>query len=96
MKPLAAAVAIVTLIATPHVATAQTGTAPFCLQNGNGARCVFSTMGECEAARGNTSSGQCMTGTDARGTTGLGERRDSSSGAKLPAAIPPWPPERVK
>jgi hypothetical protein len=96
MKTLAAAVAIVTLSVTPQVAAQQTGTAPFCLQNGDGARCVFGTMGECEAARGNTSPGQCMTGTDARGTTGLGDRRDSSSGAKLPDAIPPWPPERAK
>ncbi len=52
MKPLAAAVAMVALSVTPQVAAAQTGTAPFCLQNGDGARCVFGTMGECEAAKG--------------------------------------------
>jgi hypothetical protein len=96
MKSLAAVVAIVLVGATSHAAAQQSGTAPFCLQNGNGARCVFGTMGECEAARGNTSSGQCMTRTDASGTTGLGDRRDGTTGAKLPDAIPRWPPERPR
>ena len=75
MKSLAATAAIVVLLVLPDGVNAQTGTAPFCLQVPNSsARCVYGTLGECEAARGNTSPGQCMTRTDAHGTTGLGER----------------------
>jgi hypothetical protein len=73
MKALATT-AIVALFALPQLAAAQSGNAPFCLQTAGGARCVFSTMGECESARGSSSAGQCMTRTDANGTTGLGER----------------------
>jgi hypothetical protein len=72
MKLLTAAAAMIALSFVPQAAAAQTGSAPFCLQTAAGARCVFGTMSECESARGN-SSGQCMTRTDARGTTGLGE-----------------------
>ena len=57
---------------TPQIANAQTGSAPFCLQTAAGAQCVFGTMTECENARGDAP-GQCMTRTDARGTTGLGD-----------------------
>src|SRR5688500_16804995 len=63
-------VAIGLLCAIPHVAAAQTGAAPFCLQTvGGGVRCVFGTMGECERARANPSSSQCITRSDAQGTT---------------------------
>jgi hypothetical protein len=91
MKSLAAFAAIVTLCVTPNVAAAQTGTAPFCLQTATGTRCAFGTMGECESARGNTgdtSPGQCITRTDAQGTTGLGERPDNRSGGTRVAPPP--------
>ena len=75
MKSLAAAVAIVALCATPQVAAAQTGISPYCLQTAMGTRCMFSTMAECEAAKGKTTYfEQCMTRTDAQETTGLGQR----------------------
>jgi hypothetical protein len=73
MKIFAIPAAIAALCAMPQFAAAQTGTAPFCLQTAGGARCVFGTMAECESARGSSSAGQCMTRTDANGTTGLGE-----------------------
>ena len=79
--------ALLTLSAVPHAA-AQTGTAPFCLQTpSGGARCVFGSMGECESARGSTSGAQCITSSDARGTTGLGER--PSGGSSPPPKPPP-------
>jgi hypothetical protein len=87
MKLLAAAVAMVALWATPQVAAAQTGTAPFCLQTATGTRCMFSTMGECEAARGTTSADQCITRSDAQGTTGLGDRQVKPP--DQPIALPP-------
>jgi hypothetical protein len=76
MKPLAAAVAIVALWATSQGAAAQvSGTAPYCLQTQSGTRCMFSSMGECEAAKGKTTFfEQCLTRTDTQGTTGLGQR----------------------
>jgi hypothetical protein len=75
MKSLAVFAAIGALCAMPQGAGAQTGTAPFCLQTITGTRCIYGTMGACEAARGSTSyPEQCMTRTDAHGTTGLGER----------------------
>jgi hypothetical protein len=78
-KVLLTSVAIVALYAIPQVA-AQTGSAPFCLQTAGGARCVFGTMGECENARPSSSTGQCMSRTDANGTTGLGESPTRSPG----------------
>ena len=86
MKTLAALIAIVALVALPEIATAQTGTAPFCLQTTAGTRCVFGTMGECESARGSTGDtgpGQCITRTDAQGTTGLGEKPSVKSGTRM-------------
>ena len=76
MKQLAAAVAIAACCATPQIAAAQvSGTAPFCLQTVSGTRCVFSSLGDCEAARGRTTFfEQCLTRTDTQGTTGLGQR----------------------
>ena len=77
MKPLAATiVALTALCSAPQLAAAQvSGTAPFCLQTVNGTRCVFSSMGACEAAKGQTSYfEQCLTRTDTQGTTGLGQR----------------------
>jgi hypothetical protein len=72
MKIFAVAVALIALQATPPAA-AQTGNSQFCIQTAAGARCAFDTMGDCERARGSSSSAQCMTRTDAHGTTGLGE-----------------------
>ena len=73
MKLLAATIAMAALCAIVQTAVAQTGTAPFCLQTNAGTRCVFGTMGECEPAKGRTTSPeQCITRTDAHGTTGLG------------------------
>jgi hypothetical protein len=84
-------VAIGLLCAIPHVAAAQTGAAPFCLQTvGGGVRCVFGTMGECERARANPSSSQCITRSDAQGTTGLGERPSGVTGPRIER-----PPERT-
>jgi hypothetical protein len=79
MKRLAAFAAITALHAMPP-AGAQTGSSQFCLQTAAGARCVFDTMGDCERARGNFSSSQCMTRADAHGTTGLGEPPSRPSG----------------
>jgi hypothetical protein len=92
MRPLVAAIAISALCLTSHVAAAQTGTAPFCLQGLLGTRCVYGTMGACEAARGNTSPDQCITRTDAHGTTGLGERPRPSGPPSYPA-LPPVRPQ---
>jgi hypothetical protein len=80
MKALAAVATLIAVHAGPQLAAAQTGTAEFCLQSAGGTRCVFTTMGECERARTRTPSGQCITRTDAHGTTGLGEPPRSSSG----------------
>jgi hypothetical protein len=91
MHPRAAIVAIFALCATPQVAFAQTGTAPFCLQSNSGTRCVFSTMGECERVRTDGSLSQCITRTDAQGTTGLGER---PIGSYSPPFGPPPSPGR--
>jgi hypothetical protein len=76
MKSLTAAAITLALCATPNVAAAQvSGTAPYCLQTVGGTRCVFSSLGECEAAKGKTSYfEQCLTRTDTQGTTGLGQR----------------------
>ena len=93
MKPLAAAIAIVALFATPQIAAAQvSGTAPFCLQTVTGTRCIFSTMGDCEAAKGRTTYfEQCLTRTDTQGTTGLGQR-PAPSGPPY-QDLPPVKPE---
>jgi hypothetical protein len=66
-----------------EMAAAETGNAPFCLQTAAGAKCVYSTMGECERARGNSSTAQCITQADAKGATGLGEPPGAPPG--LPA-----------
>ena len=49
------------LSAFTQIVAAQTGTAPFCLQTLAGANRVYTTMGDCERARGNTSAVQCIT-----------------------------------
>ena len=93
MKPFAAAVAIAVLSATPQVAAAQSGTAPYCLQTSGGTRCVFSTMGECEAAKGKTTYfEQCLTRTDTQGTTGLGQRPQPIGPSSYPD-LPPVKPQ---
>jgi hypothetical protein len=76
MKPLAATIALTALCSTPQIAAAQvSGTAPYCLQTVTGTRCIFSTLGACEAAKGQTTYfEQCLTRTDTQGTTGLGQR----------------------
>ena len=85
MKALGAAIAMAVLQAAPQVA-AQTGSAPFCLQTTAGTRCVFGTIAECENARSSSSSSQCITRTDAHGTTGLGEPPSRSTGT--PTELP--------
>jgi hypothetical protein len=72
VKILAASAALIALHWIPPAA-AQSGNGQFCIQTAAGARCVFDTMGDCERVRGSSSSAQCMTRTDAHGTTGLGE-----------------------
>jgi hypothetical protein len=72
MKLLFACIAIA-LSTGVEILAAQTGNAEFCLQSAAGARCVYTTMAECERARGDTIGTQCITHTDARGATGLGE-----------------------
>jgi hypothetical protein len=75
---------IVALAAVAQTAAAQTGGAQFCLQTSAGARCVYTTMGDCERARGSISAAQCITRADAQGVTGLGER--SAPSPAVPAA----------
>ena len=77
---------IIVLSALSHPAAGQSGTAQFCLQTPAGARCVFASMAECERSRESSSTGQCITRTDARGTTGLGEPTARSSGVPTDAA----------
>jgi hypothetical protein len=86
MKILAAAAAMTALYAILPAA-AQTGNSQFCLQTAAGAQCVYDRMGDCERARGSSSSAQCMTGADARGTTGLGEPPGRPPG--IPTEPPP-------
>jgi|SoiMethySBSTD1v2_1073268.scaffolds.fasta_scaffold6666399_1 hypothetical protein len=74
MNVLATLVMVIVLMVTLEPGAAQTGTAPYCLQTSGGTRCVFGTMGDCENARSGMSSAQCITNSDAHGTTGLGER----------------------
>jgi hypothetical protein len=93
MKLLVAGVAMAGLCAVSNDAAAQTGTAPYCLQTNTGTRCIFGTMGECEAAKGKTTFfEQCMARTDARGTTGLGERPAPSG----PPSYPDLPPVKPR
>lgn len=75
MRPLFTAVAAIAAIsATPQLAAAQSGSSPYCLQTTMGTRCMFSTMADCEAAKGKTTYfEQCLTRTDTQGTTGLGQ-----------------------
>jgi hypothetical protein len=74
MKTLIASAALLTLSAALSVAAAQTGNAPFCLKTTTGLlNCSFPSLAQCEQARG-SSSGQCMTRSDAGGTTGLGDK----------------------
>lgn len=65
--------AILALWCASQPAAAQSGTAPFCLQTPGGTSCTFSTMGACENSRNSMSSAQCITRSDAHGTTGLGQ-----------------------
>ena len=75
MRTLLASTVLLAFAATMHGAAAQTGTAPFCLKTSTGQlRCTYATMGECEQARPSASAEQCMTRSDAGGTTGLGDR----------------------
>jgi hypothetical protein len=98
MRMLFASTVILMLSLAPQVAFAQTGTAPFCLKTSTGQlNCTFSTMGDCEQARPSTSSDQCITRSDAAGTTGLGDRPTnprSSSGGQSPVGRDAISPER--
>lgn len=68
---------------------APTGNAPFCLKTASGQlNCSFPTMGQCEQARGG--SDQCITRSDAGGTTGLGDKPALPPGA----SVEPAPVER--
>jgi hypothetical protein len=93
MKSLAAA-ALVVIFLTPYPAAAQvSGTAPYCLQTAMGTRCMFSTMGDCEAAKGKTTYfEQCLTRTDTQGTTGLGQPPASYG----PPSFPDLPPVKER
>jgi hypothetical protein len=95
MRVVIASIVLLAIYAVPQPAAAQTGTAPYCLQSPLlGTRCAYGTMGECENARGSTSSAQCITRTDAQGTTGLGEspaRRGPSDQTYSPAPLAPPP-----
>jgi hypothetical protein len=74
MKTLIAVVALTLLAPALKPAVAQTGTAPFCLKTNTGQlNCSFASLAACEAAR-ERMIGQCMTRSDAGGTTGLGDR----------------------
>jgi hypothetical protein len=93
MKAFIAAILALVALCTPDIAAAQTGTAPFCLQTIAGTRCVYSTMGECEAAKGKTTYfEQCLTRTDTQGTTGLGQRPAPYGPPSYPD-LPPVKPE---
>ena len=91
MKILAASAALIALLWIPPAA-AQTGNSQFCLQTAAGAQCVYDRMADCERARGSSSSAQCMTSADARGTTGLGEPPGRPPG--IPTEPPPASNER--
>jgi hypothetical protein len=57
-----------------QVAIAPRGNAPICLKTMNGQlNCIYGSITQCEQAPG-SSAGQCMTRSDAGGTTGLGDR----------------------
>jgi hypothetical protein len=91
MKTLIASAVILALTPALEVALAQTGNAPFCLKTTTGQlNCSFPTIAQCEEARERIS-GQCMTRSDAGGTTGLGDR--SVPTPQAPAGRPA-PPER--
>jgi hypothetical protein len=80
MRMLVAVIMIMSI--APQIAVAQTGSAPFCLKRTTGQLdCTFPTMGECEQARPSVSSDQCITRSDAAGTTGLGDRPVSPQGS---------------
>jgi hypothetical protein len=88
----ASILALATLAGAPQFAAAQTsGNAPFCLKTAGGQlSCSYSTMGECEQARGSQSSNQCITRSDAGGTTGLGDtpRTSPDSAPNVPERRP--------
>ena len=91
MRTLVASVVVIMAVsATPQVAVAQIGGAPFCLKTSTGQlRCTYSTMGECEQARPSSSNDQCITRSDAAGTTGLGDTPVTPQGT--PGGQPPSP-----
>ena len=84
MRTLVACAMIATLSAAPQIAVAQSGNAPFCLKTGVDARpsCSYATMADCERAKRDASDEQCITQTDTRGTTGMGD------GARPPRESP--------
>jgi len=91
MKILAACLALIApCLMSP--AAAESGNGQYCIQTAAGACCLFDTMADCERTRGNSSSAQCMTRSDAHGTTGLGERPDGRR--SIPTEPPPAATER--
>jgi hypothetical protein len=88
----ASTLALATLAGAPQFAVAQTN-APFCLKTAGGQlSCSYSTMGECEQARGSQSSNQCITRSDVGGTTGQGDTPPRTSPNSLPV-VPERRPE---
>jgi hypothetical protein len=87
--PIATAV-ILALSPALGTAVAQTGSAPFCLKTTTGQlNCSFPSLAQCEEARERIT-GQCMTRSDAGGTTGLGDRSvptPQSPGGQLPSPV---------
>lgn len=90
MRTLVATALIMALVASLPAARAQTGTAPFCLKRATGqVICTFGTMGECEQARPGTSADQCITRSDAGGTTGLSDTPRTSLGNPTDRSLAP-------
>jgi hypothetical protein len=89
MKTLIASAVILALSPALEAAVAQTGSAPFCLKTTTGQlNCSFPTIAQCEEARERIT-GQCMTRSDAGGTTGLGDRSVSTPQAPIGPAPSP-------
>ncbi len=93
MRTLIASSSLVAaLIAVSPAALAQS--APFCLKSSSGmANCVYSTMAQCEQAKGTNISAQCIPNTQS-GTTGSGSGMSPGSGQGSPMPQPSPSPSR--
>ena len=89
-----AALVAAMLLAAP--AGAQTGTGQFCLKTMAGqAKCAFQTMAQCEQARSQGSSDQCVDRSQVGGTTGSGTSVPQGGSSTTPPGGPsPMPPPR--